>query len=136
MLFGDEHVQAYRRTDGAEGYEWKDGSHIILLTTTGHRSGRKRTVPLIYGRHGDDYLVVASKGGSDDPPSWYVNLEANPSVTVQDRGDVFEAVARTANDDEKKTLWPIMTKEWPAYDAYQTRTERPIPVVVLEPVES
>jgi deazaflavin-dependent oxidoreductase (nitroreductase family) len=135
MLFGDAHVEAYRRTDGAEGYEWKDGSHIILLTTIGHRSGEERTVPLIYGRNGDDYLVVASKGGADDPPSWYVNLEANPSVTVQDRGDVFTAVARTANDDEKKTLWPIMTGEWPAYDRYQTRTDRPIPVVILERVE-
>ena len=62
-LFGDAHVEAYRRTNGAEGYVWKDGSKIILLTTTGHRSGEKRTVPLIYGRHGDDYLVVASKGG-------------------------------------------------------------------------
>ena len=101
---------AYRRTDGAEGYEWKNGSHIILLTTIGHRSGKQRTVPLIYGRNGDDYLVVASKGGSDDPPAWYVNLEANPTVTVQDRGDIFTAVARTANDEEKTTLWPIMTE--------------------------
>jgi deazaflavin-dependent oxidoreductase (nitroreductase family) len=135
MLFGKEHVEAYRRTDGAEGFEWRDGSHIILLTTIGHRSGEERTVPLIFGKHGDDYLIVASKGGADEPPSWYVNLEANPSVTVQDRGDVFKAVARTASDEEKKTLWPIMTKEWPAYDEYQTRTERPIPVVVLERVE-
>ena len=92
-------------------------------------------MPLIFGRHGDDYLVVASKGGADDPPAWYVNLEANPTVTVQDRGDVFKAVARTASDEEKKTLWPIMTTEWPAYDEYQTRTERPIAVVVLERVE-
>jgi deazaflavin-dependent oxidoreductase (nitroreductase family) len=135
MLFGDAHVEAYRKTDGAEGYDWQGGSHIILLTTIGHRSGEERTVPLIFGKHGDDYLIVASKGGADDPPSWYVNLEANPTVTVQDRGDVFKAVARTANDEEKKTLWPIMTKEWPAYDEYQTKTERPIAVVVLERVK-
>jgi deazaflavin-dependent oxidoreductase (nitroreductase family) len=132
VLFGDAHVAAYRRTNGVEGYEWRDGSHIILLTTLGHRSGEERTVPLIYGRHGDDYLVVASKGGADDPPAWYVNLQATPEVTVQDRGDVFNARARTANDDEKQTLWPIMTKEWPAYDEYQTKTSRPIPVVILE----
>ncbi len=131
-LFGDAHVEAYRRTDGAEGYEWKDGSKIILLTTTGHRSGEKRTVPLIYGRHGDDYLVVASKGGSDVPPAWYVNLDADPEVEVQDRAEVFRARARTATDDERRTLWPIMTAEWPAYDEYQTRTTRQIPVVVLE----
>jgi deazaflavin-dependent oxidoreductase (nitroreductase family) len=135
VLHGHAHVEAYRKTDGAEGYDWQGGTHIILLTTIGHRSGEERTVPLIFGRHGDDYLVVASKGGADDAPAWYVNLEANPTVTVQDRGDVFKAVARTASDEEKRTLWPIMTTEWPAYDEYQTRTERPIPVVVLERVE-
>lgn len=136
MLFGDAHVEAYTRTGGAEGYEWKDGSHIILLTTTGHRSGEDRTVPLIFGRDGDDYLIVASKGGADAPPAWYVNLEANPTVTVQDRANVFTAVARTANDDEKQRLWPVMTKEWPPYDEYQTKTTRQIPVVILEPVAS
>ena len=132
MLFGDAHVEAYRRTDGAEGYEWKDGSHIILLTTIGHRSGEERTVPLIFGKDGDDYLIVASKGGADEPPAWYVNLEANPEVTVQDRADVFKATARTATPEEQARLWPIVTKEWPPYDEYQTRTTRRIPVVVLE----
>jgi deazaflavin-dependent oxidoreductase (nitroreductase family) len=136
MLFGDAHVEAYRRTDGAEGYDWNEGSHIILLTTIGHRSGEERTVPLIFGRDGDDYLIVASKGGADDPPAWYVNLEANPQVTVQDRADVFKAVARTANDEEKARLWPVMTKEWPPYDEYQTKTTRPIPVVILERTEA
>jgi deazaflavin-dependent oxidoreductase (nitroreductase family) len=135
MLFGDAHVEAYRKTDGAEGYDWQGGSKIILLTTIGHRSGEERTVPLIFGKHDDDYLIVASKGGADDPPAWYVNLEANPEVTVQDRADVFKAIARTANDEEKETLWPIMTQEWPAYDEYQTKTDRPIPVVILERVE-
>jgi deazaflavin-dependent oxidoreductase (nitroreductase family) len=131
-LFGDAHVEAYRKTDGAEGYVWREGSKIILLTTTGHRSGEKRTVPLIYGRHGDDYLIVASKGGADEPPAWFVNLEADPIVEVQDRADVFQARARTATDEERKTLWPIMTTEWPHYDEYQTKTTRQIPVVVLE----
>jgi deazaflavin-dependent oxidoreductase (nitroreductase family) len=132
MLYGDAHVEAYRRTDGAEGYEWKDGSHIILLTTIGHRSGEERTVPLIFGKDGDDYLIVASKGGADEPPAWYVNLEANPEVTVQDRADVFKAVARTATPEEQARLWPIVTKEWPPYDEYQTRTTRRIPVVILQ----
>ena len=134
MLFGDEHVEVYRRTDGAEGFDWLKGSKIILLTTIGHRSGEERTVPLIFGKDGDDYLIVASKGGADDPPAWYVNLQANPEVTVQDRADVFKAIARTANDDEQQRLWPVMTAEWPDYDEYQTKTERPIPVVVLERV--
>jgi deazaflavin-dependent oxidoreductase (nitroreductase family) len=132
MLYGDAHVEAYRRTDGAEGYEWKDGSHIILLTTIGHRSGEERTVPLIFGKDGDDYLIVASKGGADEPPAWYVNLEANPEVTVQDRADVFKAVARTATPEEQARLWPIVTKEWPPYDEYQSRTTRRIPVVILQ----
>jgi deazaflavin-dependent oxidoreductase (nitroreductase family) len=134
LLFGDAHVDAYRKTNGVEGYEWKEGSKIVLVTTTGHRSGEKRTVPLIFGRHGDDYLIVASKGGADEPPAWYVNLEADPVVEVQDRGDVFQARARTATDEERKTLWPIMTTEWPHYDEYQTKTTRQIPVVVLERV--
>jgi deazaflavin-dependent oxidoreductase (nitroreductase family) len=132
MLFGDAHVEAYRKTDGAEGYEWEGGSHVILLTTTGHRSGEDRTVPLIFGKNGDDYLIVASKGGADEPPAWYVNLQADPNVTVQDRADVFKAVARTANAEEQKAFWPIVTKEWPPYDEYQTKTSRPIPVVILE----
>jgi deazaflavin-dependent oxidoreductase (nitroreductase family) len=132
MLFGDAHVEAYRRTDGEEGYDWR-GTHCILLTTTGRKSGQKRTVPLIFGRDGDDYLVVASKGGADEPPAWYVNLEADPAVEVQDRGDVFRARARAANDEERARLWPVMTKEWPDYDAYQTKTERQIPIVILEP---
>jgi deazaflavin-dependent oxidoreductase (nitroreductase family) len=131
MLFGDAHVKAYRDTDGAEGHDWQ-GTQTILLTTTGHRSGEARTVPLIYGRDGESYLVVASKGGADEPPAWYVNLQADPAVEVQDRGDVFKARARTATDEEQARLWPIMTKEWPAYDEYQTKTERKIPVVVLE----
>jgi deazaflavin-dependent oxidoreductase (nitroreductase family) len=132
MLFGDAHVEAYRKTDGAEGYDWQGGSHIILLTTTGHRSGEARTVPLIFGRDGDDYMIVASKGGADEPPAWYVNLQADSSVEVQDRGDVFKATARTASDDERARLWPTMTAEWPAYDEYQTKTDRQIPIVILE----
>jgi deazaflavin-dependent oxidoreductase (nitroreductase family) len=135
MLFGDAHVEAYRRTNGEEGYDWR-GTHCLLLTTTGHRSGEQRTVPLIFGRDGDDYLVVASKGGADEPPAWYVNLEANPSVEVQDRADIFRAAARTASDEERARLWPVMTKEWPDYDEYQTKTERQIPIVILERAES
>ena len=131
-LFGDAHVEAYRRTNGAEGYVWKDGSKIILLTTTGHRSGEKRTVPLIYGRHGDDYLVVASKGGAPDHPGWYKNLLAHPDASVQVRGERFDVRARTAEGAEREELWRLMNRSWPNYDTYATRTDREIPVVVLE----
>jgi deazaflavin-dependent oxidoreductase (nitroreductase family) len=131
MLFGQEHVRRYLETDGAEGHEWQ-GAHTLILTTTGRRSGEQRSTPLIYGRHGDDYLVVASKGGAPAPPAWYLNLEEHPEVTVQVMGDRFDARARTASPEEKPELWKTMTAQWPAYDEYQTRTDRDIPVVVLE----
>lgn len=132
VLFGQEHVERYRATDGEEGHEWR-GTQTLLLTTTGRRSGQPRTNPLIYGRHGDDYLLVASKGGSDTPPSWYVNLQADPAVEVQVKDKRFAAHARDATPEEKPELWRTMTAEWPAYDDYQESTEREIPVVVLEP---
>jgi deazaflavin-dependent oxidoreductase (nitroreductase family) len=131
MLFGKEHVDRYRATDGEEGHDWR-GASVLLLTTTGRRSGEERTTPLIYGRNGDDYMVVASKGGSPAPPAWYLNLSEDPDVEVQVKGDRFRARARTAGLDEKPALWRTMVGEWPDYDAYQERTEREIPVVVLE----
>src|SRR6185312_13879425 len=130
-LFGQEHVERYRATDGEEGHDWQ-GTQTLLLTTTGRRSGEERTTPLIYGTHGDAYLVVASKGGSDDPPAWYLNLEANPEAEIQVRGDVFKVRTRTASADEKPEVWRIMTSEWPAYDDYQQKTSREIPVAILE----
>ncbi|MER5318478.1 nitroreductase family deazaflavin-dependent oxidoreductase [Streptosporangium roseum] len=135
MLFGKEHVERYRATDGAEGHEWQ-GTTALILTTTGRKSGEPRDAPLIYQRHGDDYLVVASNGGADAPPTWYLNLQADPEVEVQVLGDRFRARARTATAEEKPGLWPIMTAAWPPYDEYQTKTEREIPVVVLERVSS
>ena len=131
MLFGEEHTRRYRETDGEEGHDWQ-GTQALLLTTTGRKSGEARELPLIYGVNGDDYLIVASKGGADAPPAWYLNLKADPEVEVQVKGDRFKAVARDATPDEKPELWKKMTAEWPAYDEYQTKTERPIPVVVLE----
>jgi deazaflavin-dependent oxidoreductase (nitroreductase family) len=130
-LHGAPHVERYRETDGEVGHDWK-GTQTLLLTTTGRRSGERRTTPLIYGRRGDDYVIVASKGGSDRPPGWYENLAADPNVELQVRGERFPARARTASAEEKRELWPTMTAEWPAYDDYQRSTERDIPVVVLE----
>ena len=132
MLFGQEHVDRYRATDGEEGYRWQRGTTILLLTTRGRRSGAERTAPLIFERHGDDYLIVASKGGTDDPPGWYLNLKAQPAVRVQVRGEVFDAHARDATPAEQPELWRKMAVVWPDYDAYQKRTNRKIPVVVLE----
>ncbi|HEX7292527.1 MAG TPA: nitroreductase family deazaflavin-dependent oxidoreductase [Conexibacter sp.] len=132
MLFGQEHVDRYRATDGEEGYRWQRDTTILLLTTRGRRSGVERTMPLIFRQHGDDYLIVASRGGTDAPPAWYLNLQADPEVTVQVRGDVFRARARDATPQEQPQLWRQMAEVWPDYDAYQQRTERRIPVVVLE----
>jgi deazaflavin-dependent oxidoreductase (nitroreductase family) len=130
-LFGQEHIDRYVATDGEEGHDW-EGTQTLILTTTGRRSGEPRPQALIYGRHGDDYLVVASKGGAPQHPAWYLNLDANPDVEVQVKGERFRAHARTATPEEKPELWPIMTEEWPSYDEYQTKTGREIPVVVLE----
>jgi deazaflavin-dependent oxidoreductase (nitroreductase family) len=130
-LYGQEHVRSYRETDGEVGHDWK-GTQTLLLTTTGRQSGEERTTPLIYGRHGDDYLVVASKGGADTPPGWYVNLSEDPEVEVQVGGDRFHAHARTATPEEKPEVWREMVRHWPAYDEYQRKTDREIPVVVLE----
>src|ERR1700749_3629587 len=132
-LFGKEHTERYRETGGAEGHDWR-GTKKLLLTTKGGRGGDPRELPLIYGTHGDDYLIVASKGGADEPPAWYLNLEADPEVEVQVLDDRFKARARTATPEEKPELWKTMTAEWPDYDAYQKKTDREIPVVVLERV--
>src|SRR3954452_17903121 len=103
-LYGQEHVRRYVETDGAEGHEWQ-GTTTLILTTTGRRSGQQRSTPLIYQRVGNDYVVVASKGGADDPPEWYLNLQTDPNVQVQVVGDRFAARARTATAEEKPALW-------------------------------
>lgn len=131
-LVGPEHVRRYQETNGEVGYEW-NGVPTLLLTTTGRRSGQPRTTALIFGRDGDDYLVIASKGGAPHHPQWYLNLQANPRARIQVRDQHLEVTARTASDEEKPRLWKIMTDLWPNYDVYQTRTERPIPLVVLSP---
>jgi deazaflavin-dependent oxidoreductase (nitroreductase family) len=132
-LFGQEHVERYQATDGRDGHDWRNGAPVLLLTTTGRSSGRHRTTPLISQPYGDDYLVIASRGGAPRAPAWYRNLEADPAVQVQIKGDRFPARARTATADEKPEMWRKMTAVWPDYDDYQQRTEREIPVVVLEP---
>jgi deazaflavin-dependent oxidoreductase (nitroreductase family) len=131
QLYGAEHVARYRETEGEHGHDWK-GTTTLLLTTTGRRSGAQRTAPLIYQPHGDDYLIVASKGGAPQPPDWYLNILEDPAVEVQVRDEVFPARARIATPEEKPELWRIMTATWPAYDEYQDKTDREIPVVVLE----
>ena len=126
-----EHIQRYVETDGRNGHIWK-GVTTLLLTTRGRKSGKLRRTALIYGKDGDRYVVVASRGGHPEHPNWYLNLAENPEVEVQVLGDRFTAQARTASAEERARLWPMMAAIWPAYDDYQAKSEREIPVVVLE----
>lgn len=130
-LLGDEHVRVYRESGGTKGYIW-NGVPTLLLTMTGRKSGEKRTIPIIYTPVGDKYVIIASKGGSASHPAWYLNVSANPSVELQVRDEVFAATARTAASPEREELWAEAVKAWPNYDVYQSRTDRVIPVVVLE----
>lgn len=125
-----EHTRQYVATNGEQGHDWR-GVPTLLLTTRGRRSGKPRRTALIYGQDGDRYLLVASQGGADTHPQWYLNLVAHPEVELQVRADRFPARARPATPEEKRTLWPTMTKIWPAYDEYQTKTARDIPVVIV-----
>jgi deazaflavin-dependent oxidoreductase (nitroreductase family) len=131
MLYGQEHVRRYQETDGEVGYHWR-GVSTLILTTTGRRSGQPRSTPLIFGQDDGAYVVVASKGGAPDHPLWYRNLSEHPEVGVQVKSDRFRARARTAEGEERDHLWRRMAEIWPEYDAYQRRTQRQIPVVVLE----
>jgi deazaflavin-dependent oxidoreductase (nitroreductase family) len=131
-MHGAPHVERYLETDGADGYDWQKGTTILLLTTTGRKSGEERTNALIFRPWEDAYLVVASKGGTDQPPAWFLNIESDPAVTVQIKGERFAARARTATPAEKPAMWDEMVAAWPDYDEYQTKTDREIPVVVLE----
>jgi deazaflavin-dependent oxidoreductase (nitroreductase family) len=129
-LFGDEHVRVYRETEGERGYDWR-GATILLLTTTGRRSGESRTTPLIHRTDDDRWVLVASKGGTPQNPGWFENLKADPEVTIQVKGEEVPVRASTAEGEERSRLWSLMTEVWPAYDDYQARTDREIPVVVL-----
>ncbi len=128
-----DHLQRYRDSDGEDGHMWR-GYPTLLLTTTGRKSGTDITTPLIYGEHEGRYLVVASRGGAPEHPQWYKNLSVNPTVGVQIKADKFRAVARAADYKEKPPLWRLMAGVYPPYDEYQSRTEREIPVVILERV--
>jgi deazaflavin-dependent oxidoreductase (nitroreductase family) len=134
-LLGDEHVRVYRETNGETGYLW-NGVPTLLLTMTGRVSKQKRTIPIIFTPYRDSYVIIASKGGSPVHPVWYLNLVADPNAEVQVKGDIIPVVARTAQSPEREAIWAECVKNWPNYNVYQSRTERLIPVVVLDPVKT
>ncbi len=130
-----EHIRRYLDSNGEDGHIW-NGVPTLLLTTTGRRTGKARTTPLIYGKvEGEEtYVIVASRGGAEHHPSWFLNLVESPSVELRVGSDVFDANARTAGPDEKPALWNMMAGIWPQYNEYQAKTDRVIPVVILERV--
>jgi deazaflavin-dependent oxidoreductase (nitroreductase family) len=128
-----EHIRSYVATSGRDGHLWR-GVPTLLLITLGRRSGKLRRTALIYGRDGDNYLVVASSGGAPSHPAWYLNLVTHPDVKVQVLADTFPARARTASIEERPALWRTMTAIFPMYDRYQAKTSREIPLVILEPL--
>ena len=127
-----KHIDDYVTSDGEKGHRWR-GLPTLLLTTRGRKSGKLRRTALIYGRDGDNYLIVASNGGATRHPLWYLNLAAEPRVTLQVGAESFTARARTADAAEKPRLWAIMSEIFPTYDGYRRKTRREIPLVILEP---
>jgi proline iminopeptidase len=131
--FGDEHVARYRETGGEDGHVWREDSTILLLTTKGRNTGLDRTVPLIYDLDGENPVIVASRGGAPDHPGWFKNLLKTPQAEVQILDRHIPVRAREAEGEERERLWAQMNRMWPHYEEYQEKTERRIPVVVLEP---
>jgi deazaflavin-dependent oxidoreductase (nitroreductase family) len=129
-LFGAEHVRVFRETKGERGTRWR-GTKILLLTTTGKSSGEPRTTPLIHENDGERWVVVASKGGAPANPQWFENLAAEPDIEIDLGPEQVPVHASVAEGEERERLWSLMTQSWPAYDDYQQKTEREIPVVVL-----
>ncbi|HEX3991756.1 MAG TPA: nitroreductase family deazaflavin-dependent oxidoreductase [Acetobacteraceae bacterium] len=137
-----DHANRYISSAGTDGHMYKANPpgygerHVpsLLLTTTGRKSGEKFIFPLYYGETGNSYIIVASKGGAPDHPSWYKNLVVNPEVEVQVGTKRLTAKARTTSGAERTRLWEEALKFWPPYADYQKKTEREIPVVVLDPV--
>ncbi|GAA3033282.1 nitroreductase family deazaflavin-dependent oxidoreductase [Gordonia defluvii] len=129
-------TRLYRATGGRLGGTWRVGAAlrkpapVCLLTTIGRKSGEPRTAPLIYLRDGQRFIVVASQGGSPRHPAWYLNLQANPAVTIQVGRETYSLVARTASAAERADLWPRLVDLYADFDAYDAWTQREIPVVI------
>jgi deazaflavin-dependent oxidoreductase (nitroreductase family) len=123
------HVALYRASGGRLGGRVGNGVPVLLLTTTGRKTGKRRTTPLLYVEEGDRYVVVASVGGAPSHPAWY--LRSNPAAAIQVGGRKVAVTAETAGPEERARLWSRVTQIWPRYDDYQAKTRREIPVVIL-----
>jgi F420H(2)-dependent quinone reductase len=129
-------VLVYRLSQGKLLSRFPSGAPVCLLTTKGRKSGRWRTVPLLYLADGNDFIVVASQGGSPQHPGWYLNLKADPSGELTIGRQRFPILTRRVSEEEKAQLWPRLVKIYPPYEAYQRRTKRVIPVVRLSPLQA
>jgi F420H(2)-dependent quinone reductase len=124
------HVVVYRASGGRIGGHFRKTAPVLLLTTTGRKTGKRRTTPLLYAEDAGRYVVVASVGGAPKHPAWYLNLD-DPEATIQVGNRTLRVHAETATSDERARLWTLMTRMYPPYDAYQAKTSRKIPVVIL-----
>ena len=127
------HSFVYRATNGRIGGRIAGGP-VLLLTTTGRKSGRARTIPLLYLKDGENMVVVASNGGTASHPAWWLNLAANPEATVEFGGRKVRVRAEEVGSEDKKRLWPKLVKMYGGYEDYRRRTDREIPVIFLHPV--
>ncbi|TXS54862.1 nitroreductase family deazaflavin-dependent oxidoreductase [Streptomyces sp. me109] len=131
MLFQQAHIEAYESSDGKIGHEWMEGVYTLVLHTVGRTSGAVRKFAVIYREVDGRYVLVASRGGMDTHPNWYLNLVAQPEVQVQVAAEKFTVRAHTAEGPERAALWPLMVETFPTYAEYQQMTSRVLPVVVL-----
>jgi len=123
----------YKKTDGKLGGKFLKGAAVALLTTTGRKTGEPRVSPLLYLRDGDRVILVASQGGAAKNPMWYLNLKANPKVSVQIKNEVLDLTARDATEAERAEYWPKLVEMYSSFDDYQSWTDRVIPVVICDP---
>jgi deazaflavin-dependent oxidoreductase (nitroreductase family) len=132
MLFQEEHIAAYEKSRGIIGHEWMDGVYTLVMHTVGRKSGSVRKFAAIYREVEDAYVLVASRGGMDAHPNWYLNLLAHPDIRIQVGAETFAVRARTAEGSERSLLWNLMVEAFPTFAEYQHKTSRVLPVVVLE----
>jgi len=129
----DVHTLLYRLSRGLVGHRMPGMPAMLLLDHVGAKSGKARTTPLVYIEDGDAFVIVASKGGHPKHPAWFHNLRANPATTIQVGSRRIPVTARVATDAERERLWPEVVRAYSGYEGYQRRTDRKIPLVMLEP---
>jgi deazaflavin-dependent oxidoreductase (nitroreductase family) len=127
------HAAVYRATNGLIGHRFRGSPPVLLVDHVGAKSGTRRTSPLVYARDGEDVILVASKGGYPKNPAWFHNLMANPDTSIQIGSTHSQVHARVAAPEERKRLWPKVVQVYGGYEDYRRRTDREIPLVILEP---